>query len=296
MSVLVLGASSQIGYFYLRRLRASGRPAVALSRQPRPDSADGQLRWVQGDIQGLAAHDGFQALVSFGPLVGLAGWLSGLQVAPAPRLVATSSMSVITKRESGVGAERDLVAQLLEGEQALLGECARLGIRCTILRPTLVYGAGLDRSLTPLAQRACRWRLFALPGGQGWRQPVHADDLGLAVERCLERDIPDGLILQIGGGERLRAREMFARVRSALPVASLAIPVPGPLLRLMAAMLPRLRGPVSRLDQDLVADNAAMQALLGFTPRSFSLAPAMLAVGQEWQAALAVQPLREEVR
>lgn len=292
MSVLVIGASSQIGYFYLRRLLAVGKTALAVSRQPRMNSADGQLRWLCGDVQELPALTELDAIVSFGPLVGLAGWLAGLQQAPARKLVATSSMSVVTKLDSCVDAERALVSQLLDGEQQLLDECARLGIRCTILRPTLVYGAGRDRSLTPLAQRGYRWRVFALPAGQGWRQPVHADDLAMAVERCLQRDIPDGLRLQIGGGERLRARSMFVRVRQALTVPTVALPVPRLALVLAARVLARVRGPVSRLDQDLVADNAQIQALLGFSPRDFQLTPDMLGVGAQWQQALLDRGLR----
>jgi hypothetical protein len=51
----------------------------------------------------------------------------------------------------------------------------------TILRPTLIYGAGIDRSITPIVQRALRLRLFPIPLAGGLRQPVHADDIARAV-------------------------------------------------------------------------------------------------------------------
>src|SRR5690606_41468229 len=81
--------------------------------------------------------------------------------------------------------------------------------------------------------------------------------------------------LALGGGERLPAAEMFARVRASLPFATVPLPLGRPLLRLLAALLPGARGPVSRLDRDLVADNAEASALLGVAPRPFRVDAAM---------------------
>src|SRR5690606_10084758 len=122
-----------------------------------------------------------EAIVSFGPLLPFARWLAGARPAHAPRVVATSSMSAESKIGSDVPAERAVARELREGEAALARACAELGSAWTVLRPTLVYGAGLDKSLTPIARRALRTRLFPLPAGRGLRQPVHADDIAQAV-------------------------------------------------------------------------------------------------------------------
>ncbi|WP_153023052.1 NAD-dependent epimerase/dehydratase family protein, partial [Rhodanobacter sp. FW104-R8] len=151
----------------------------------------------------------------------------------------------------------------------------RHGCAWTVLRPTLVYGAGLDKSLTPIARRAMRLRLFPLPSGHGLRQPVHADDIAQAVLAALECPAAAGRILPIGGGERLRSAEMFARVRRSLPRATVPLPLPAWLLRLSQRALPPLRGPLSRLDSDLVADNGELQRVLGVHPRPFRPDPAM---------------------
>lgn len=269
MPVLVFGATSQIGHFLLPRIVAGGGRVIACSRQPRVD-ADG-VHWLHGSLPGaVPALPPLRAVVSFGPLDALARWLSGLERAPAPRLVATSSMSVLSKRDSQVPAERELIGRLAAGEQALARECGRLGMAWTVLRPTLIYGAGLDRSLSPIARRAARWRVFPLPQGRGLRQPVHADDLAAAVLACVDSDAAAGRILAFGGGERLPAAAMFARVRDSLPMRTLALPVVRPLLALMAVLLPGARGPVSRLDMDLVADNTEALQLLGVRPRAFA--------------------------
>lgn len=274
MTVLVFGGSSQIGHFLLPRLLASGEPVLALSRQPRPAQAG--VEWLQGTLPDrVPALPPLSAIISFGPLQGLADWLAQATLADAPRVIATSSMSAETKRDSSVPAERNLARQLRDGEAALAAACERHGCAWTVLRPTLVYGAGLDKSLTPIARRAMRLRLFPLPAGRGLRQPVHADDIAQAVLAALECPAAAGRIVPIGGGERLRAGEMFARVRRSLPGATLPLPLPAWLLRLGQRALPPLRGPLSRLDSDLVADNGELERLLGVRPRPFRLEAAM---------------------
>ncbi len=268
MTVLVIGGSSQIGYFLLPRLRAGGEPVVALSRAPQP-AQDG-VKWLRGSLPGaMPSLPSLSAIISFGPLQALADWLAQAPPVGAPRVVATSSMSAETKRDSVVAAEREISRRLRAGEVALAAACARHGYAWTVLRPTLVYGAGLDRSLTPVARRALRTRLFPMPAGRGLRQPVHADDIAQAVLAALECPAAAGRILSIGGGERLLYPEMFARVRRSLPRATVAVPLPAWLLRLAQRVWSPLRGPLSRLDSDLVADNDELQRLLHVQPRPF---------------------------
>src|SRR6185437_6099178 len=163
----------------------------------------------------------------------------------------------------------------------LAAACARHGCAWTVLRPTLVYGAGLDRSLTPIARRALRTRLFPIPSGRGLRQPVHADDIAMAVLAALECPAAAGRVLSIGGGERLACSQMFARVRRSLPRATVPVRLPAWLLRLGRQMCPPLRGPLSRLDSDLVADNDELQRLLHVQPRPFQPEAAMWVESQQ---------------
>ncbi len=276
MAILVCGASSQIGHFLLPRLAASGETVLALSRRPR--AAQAGVTWLRGALpDAMPPLPALSALISFGPLQAFADWLAQAGIGDAPRVIVTSSMSAQSKRDSVVPAERVLAQRLRDGEAALARACAARGCAWTVLRPTLVYGAGLDKSLTPIARRALRTRVFPLPAGRGLRQPIHADDLAQAVFAALDCPASAGRVLGIGGGERLPAATMFARVRDSLPTSTVPVPIPAWLLR-CAHAVPRLRGPLSRLDADLVADNTEVERLLGVHPRPFLPDAAM------WQA------------
>ncbi|WP_243039193.1 SDR family oxidoreductase [Dyella sedimenti] len=268
MSIVVFGASSQIGHFLLPRLHARGESVCALSRRGRADTPG--VRWVRGELPDRMPDLGRPlAVISFGPLLAFARWLDAIPLSPGTRVIATSSMSAESKQASAVPAERALSQSLRDGEAALAAACERQGALWTVFRPTLIYGAGLDKSLTPIARRAMRLRIFPLPAGRGLRQPVHADDIAVAVVAALDHPEAAGRVLPLGGGERITAGEMFARVRRSLPVSTLPVPIPATVLRLSRRLVPRLQGPLTRLEADLVADNTELERLLGIAPRPF---------------------------
>ncbi|HUA79332.1 MAG TPA: NAD-dependent epimerase/dehydratase family protein [Dyella sp.] len=268
MTVLVFGASSQIGRYLLPLLAARGEPVVAVSRSAR--TSTNEVTWLAGRLpDAVPVVEDISAIFSFGPLHAFASWLNRAELPHAPRVVVTSSMSAQSKRDSEVPAERDLSQRLRDGETAVADACATHGSEWTVLRPTLIYGAGLDKSLTPIARRAMRTRIFPLPAGRGMRQPVHAQDLAYAALAALDIAASAGKILPIGGGERLPVRDMFARVRQSLPVDTVLVPVPGWLLHVARRTAGPLRGPLSRLETDLVADNTEVARILGIEPRPF---------------------------
>jgi nucleoside-diphosphate-sugar epimerase len=270
MPVLVIGASSQIGHFLLPRLDAAGADVLALSRH----AHDGDPRWLVGHLpDAMPSLPPLRAIVCVGPLDWLAHWLSSNRLPGSPHIVATSSMSAETKRDSDDPAERDLSRRLREAETLLSTVCASRGMPWTIFRPTLVYGAGLDRSLTPMVRNALRRRLFPLPAGRGQRQPVHADDIAAAMVAALGVVEARGRTFPIGGGERLTAAQMFRRARRSAGGATFPLPIPRLVLDVAGWVSADMRGPIRRLDSDLIADNATLKAVLGIDPRPFAPDP-----------------------
>ena len=272
LDVLLIGASSQIGRAALADIGGAGHRVQALSRRPAPLACAG-ARWHRADLSAgwpAAVTAPVDVVLSFGPLQALADALAGLGWAPCRRLVATSSMSAVSKSDSPVPDDRALADALQRAEESLARQCERLGIGWTLLRPTMIYGLGLDRNLTPIARRAMRWRVFPYPRGSGLRQPVHAADVAQAAWRAAQSPAAVGQTFEIGGGERIRIDAMFRRVRRSLPAWTLPLPVPRAALAAAARLWPALRGPVSRIDQDLVADNGPVGESLGVHPRPFA--------------------------
>ncbi len=266
--VLVFGGSSQVGHFLRRRLAAAGQSALGISRRPGTDRVGWQ--WRHGALPGAVPPlPPLAAVLSAGPLAALAEWLAGQPELDCPCVVATSSMSAQSKLDSPVAAEQALARHLCEAEQRLKAVCEQQGRSWVVLRPTLIYGAGLDRSLSPIARRAGRWHLFPLPPGRGLRQPVHADDVAEALWAACHQPRAWGQILPCGGGERLTARDMFERVRRSLPGPVLSLPVPRVAVKAAGLLAPARAGMLARLEQDLVADNHRLQTLLALQPRAF---------------------------
>lgn len=274
-TALVFGASGQIGRPLLDRLRDHGWRVYAVSRMPQAEQPG--LVWLQGDlnrVDALPPHP--EAIFSCGPLDLFAQWYAREGVR-APRVVAFGSTSIEVKRGSADADERALAARLRAGEQRLFETAAARAAAVTVLRPTLIYGSGRDRSLSRIADFARRWRRVVLPrGANGLRQPVHAHDLADAAFRCLDAVASHGRCYALPGGETLPYREMVARVLAALDPPARLHEVPAPVFNvlLVAAHAAGMaldfnEAAVKRMRSDLVFDPADAQRDFGYAPRGF---------------------------
>ncbi|MBO9662125.1 NAD-dependent epimerase/dehydratase family protein [Dokdonella sp.] len=270
MRALVVGASGAVGRFLLPRLLDAGHDVVALSRGERA-GRHARLRWIVGDLdRDVPLPQPVEAIFSLGPLDAFARWFARTAPEGRPHLVALGSMSIDSKRDSIDAAERAVVERLRAAELELADAATRRGCAWTVLRPTLIYGAGIDRSLTPIARFARRWRVFPrLPGARGLRQPVHADDLAAACIAVLERPVSAGKTYALGGGERLGFDAMLERVRASLPVRCLPLPLPIAAARTLARLGLVPAAAVERLTRDLVAADDDARTDFGWSPRGF---------------------------
>lgn len=269
--LLVFGATGSVGRFLLPSL-AGVHEVLAVSRRPQRDT--GQIRWLQADLQDTTAQ--FQtvdAIISLGPLDLFSEWLvRHPRVAPS-RVIALSSMSASSKSDSSDSRERQLAQRLRAAEQKVQQTCAQRDVACTLFRPTLIYGAGSDRSLAPIARFARRWRFMPVPAdASGLRQPVHAADLAIACVAALDNPATFDKTYSLGGGERLRFDDVIKRIRSAIPGFVGVLPIP--LIALHMATRRGWLGPVrpsgiNRLRTDLLADNAPATRDFGYAPRNF---------------------------
>ncbi len=276
-AILVTGASSQIGQCVVRRLCAARIPVVALGRR-RPGSAmDAHPHFFEGDLEApdIVFPESLSSVVHIAGIWLLPDHLDALYARGVRRIVCFSSTSIFVKQESSNAGERDLVARMKAAEAKLATRCEALGIVWTVLRPTLVYGLGIDRNVSHAAGFIRRFGVYPLAAAAtGFRQPVHADDLAAAALAALETPAAAGRSYELGGGEVLAYKEMIGRIFDALGRRRRFLAVPG-LEFLAAAVGTVLRRPevtgemVRRMRQDLVCDNGPAARDLSFRPRKF---------------------------
>jgi uncharacterized protein YbjT (DUF2867 family) len=279
---LLFGGSGQIGERVLHNLLRAGWQVVATSRRPRAVVAG--VEWRVADLlQPWAAREAFDAIFSCGPLDHFATWYQASAV-QAPRVVAFGSTSGQVKQESGDAAERDLSRRLREAEATVLQAAAARNAAATVLRPTLVYGAGRDRTLTEIASLARRAGVFVLPRSAcGLRQPVHVQDLADAALAVLAAPATAGRSYDLGGGEVLDYTAMVRRVLASVAPRPRLLRVPHAAFVLALALAHRagrLRGmgsgALQRMAEDLVFDLEPARRDFGYAPRAFVITPAMV--------------------
>ncbi len=274
----VLGGSGAVGRFLLRRMSAAGLSVAALSRAPAPawSAAWSNVEWISGGLPHtrLADLPAAPVLISAGPLDALAEACELSLHTHVRRVVALSSLSIQWKWDSPNLAERDLAQRLLTSEQRLQRNLDVRGVALVLLRPGMLYGAGVDKSLSPLLRFASRWRCLPWPAaGRGLRCPVHADDVAAALDVCaFTAQVPTQPI-PLPGPSSLPFDGLLDQLLKVLANDAKRIPVPLPksLLRRMAGGESRIAAIAATLYRS--AQNQQSDLLgwskLGLIPRDF---------------------------
>jgi len=282
----VLGATSLVGRCLLPLMKKNGWSVRAYSRR-KVNSTDPDLQWVQipkspEDLHGPAGEgDQISLWICLAPIWVLPDYFPMLEKHVARRIVALSSTSIFTKSHSGSAEEKSTALKLSGAETLLEQWSADTGVEWIVLRPTLIYGRGMDKNISEIVRMIRRLGFFPMLGkGDGLRQPIHAEDVAMACLSALEKTDIVNRAYNLSGGETLSYREMISRLFTALGRNPRLIHVPLWFFRLAVAMLcllPRYRHLTSqmaeRMNTDLVFDHADARHDLNFQPRPFRPGP-----------------------
>ncbi|MCX5952955.1 MAG: hypothetical protein NTZ40_05565 [Cyanobacteria bacterium] len=292
--VLLFGATSPSGLAFLQ---GAGSLSVTVAGRRRPEGlADGSFQLCDLRAADSLEHPLDGILVSFAPLWDLAPFLARLaeqrpgQLAAVRGVVACSSSSVITKRFAFNSFDRDLVQRLSASQDSLIRTCNDLGLPCTIVAPTLIYGRvgdHGDRNLSQLLQWMRRFPLLPLPADTGLRQPIHASQLAAVVRTLVMALVrqtdaaPTSEIIAVGGDDTLTYHELLLRLQQQCEASDRArgcrlVSMPSLLFRVLAAPLllatPKGFEAVMRMQVDL-AGFLPSHRLVGEDPRPFPVLP-----------------------
>jgi GT2 family glycosyltransferase/nucleoside-diphosphate-sugar epimerase len=282
---LVTGASSQIGLCLIGRLLGSNAHVLAFAHESESPMRHPNLIWRNFDLsqQSFANEEAVsQILIHTAPIWLLPAQIPRLAELGIKRIVAFSSTSVVGKQDSKDPYEIETVAKLKEAEEAIRERCETHQITYTILRPTMVYGVGLDANISRIGRTLARYGMFPIYGeAEGKRMPVHADDLGIAVLQCISHPKTYGKTYVCGGGSVVTYRQMVEKVAQALEVKPRFIRIP--LFLAMLNLLGKLYGAshinaemALRMSRDLVFDQDAAFIDFGYEPRVFHVLSDML--------------------
>lgn len=279
--ILLSGANGVVGQPLNQYLIEHNNSCVRVSRKLTQGNSV-QRDSLQWDMQQALTEqqkkqiEACDRLIHCAPIWFLPAHLKDLKSVGISRYVVFSSTSVIGKQQSQNSHEKKVVKLIADAEQQLLSKAAELDIKLTILRPSMIYGYGLDQNISRIARLISRLKFMLIAGkGSGLRQPVHADDLVNAAVSCLDNPKTVGKTYNLAGGERLTYRQMVERIFAGLKLKSRMIAVPVKLYRAVLWTASKFTqfdytaDMADRMNQDLIYDLTAAKQDFNYQPQNF---------------------------
>ncbi len=162
-----------------------------------------------------------------------------------------------------------------EAERGLLKIAQETGMEVVIIRPPLVYGAGVKANFASMMRAVKRGIPLPLGAIHNQRSFVYVGNLVSMMMCCIDHPAAANQVFLVSDGHDLSTTELLRACASALGVSARLLPVPQKLLELGAAVLGK-HAVAQRLCGNLQVDISKARSLLGWTP-PFSVAEGLKA-------------------
>lgn len=297
MKVLVTGANGFIGRSLCGALRSKHYAVVAALRSlnmSRADieqvvinSIDGSSDWVLAlktvdVVVHLAArvhimNDNLADPLAEFRKVNVEGTLNLARQAAAvgvKRLIFISSVKVNGEAtslgspftEQNIANPQDAYAiSKFEAEQGLLELATQTGMEVVIIRPPLVYGAGVKANFANMMRAIKRGLPLPLGAIYNKRSFVSVQNLVSLIVHCIEHPAAANQVFLVSDGYDLSTTELLRQCAAALGVKSRLIPVPQKLIEFGAYILGK-NDLAQRVCGNLQVDISKARTLLGWEP------------------------------
>ena len=284
--LLVTGGTGFVGGHLIRRLQQEGLPARVLTRHPdRAQTLRGiGVEIVPGDILDEPslekATEGIERVIH---LVGI------IQEAPGMTFqdvhVEGTRNIIAAAKKAGVrhlfyqsalgtrpGAKSDYHRTKWEAEELV----RQSGIPHTILRPSLIYGAG-DKFTVRLSEILKLAPIMPIIGsGKSRVQPIYIDDVLSCIVKVMTGDAFLNEIYEIGGPDQLTYEEVTKTIAEAMGINRPAVHVPflflKPMARALETLLPNpplTTNQLVMLQEDNVCSMRDIRDAFGIEPLAF---------------------------
>jgi nucleoside-diphosphate-sugar epimerase len=152
-----------------------------------------------------------------------------------------------------------------EAESGLRELARATGMEVVIIRPPLVYGAGVKGNFLSMMRALHSGIPLPLGAVNNRRSLVALDNLLSMIERCLEHPAAANQTFLVSDGEDLSTTDLLRRTSEALGRQPRLIPIPVPILMAAAALVGK-RHVAQRLCGWLQLDITDARAILGWDP------------------------------
>ena len=282
MKILICGASGFVGRHLTHALRAAGHTVIRAVRKPH-EPGD-----IPADFLNDTTREAWMPrLAGMDEVINAVGVLRDSSRNPMQKLHAETPAALFAAcAEAGVkrvvhisalgidsGVDVPYFTTRIAAEQAL--HALPQQVRWLCLRPSVIYGE--DGASAQMFRNQAKLPLHFLPmGGQQTMQPVHIDDICLAVTRWLGNPEAHSETVNAGGAEPATMRGMLDSYREQMRIGpAWHVSMPAWMVRLAARAGDHI--PSSPLCSDtyamLAAGNTAAASgfseLLGRAPRSY---------------------------
>lgn len=152
-----------------------------------------------------------------------------------------------------------------EAEQGLLLIAQQTGMEVVIIRPPLVYGAGVKANFANMMRVVKRGMPLPLGAIHNKRSFVYVGNLVSLILRCIDHPAAANQVFLVSDGCDLSTTELLRACAGALGVKSWLLPVPQRLIEVCAAILGK-RDVAQRLCGNLQVDITKARTLLDWEP------------------------------
>lgn len=163
----------------------------------------------------------------------------------------------------------------LEAEQGLLKIAQETGMEVVIIRPPLVYGAGVKANFASMMRAVRRGIPLPLGAIHNKRSFVYVGNLVNMIMCCIDHPAAANQVFMVSDGNDLSTTQLLRSCAAALGVKARLLPLPQKLLEMGAALLGK-RDVAQRLCGSLQVDITKARTMLGWTP-PFSVADGLKA-------------------
>lgn len=152
-----------------------------------------------------------------------------------------------------------------EAEKGLEQIALETGMEAVIIRPPLVYGAGVKGNFASMAKLVGKGVPLPLGAIHNKRSLVSLDNLVDLIITCIDHPAAANQVFLAGDGEDLSTSELLRRVGTAMGRPARLLPVPAGLLQFGATVLGK-KAMAQRLLGSLQVDISKARDLLGWVP------------------------------